>query len=73
LNPPPVGSYELQGVAGDRVIELGELFAGTKAGRMNEADITVYKSTGHAAEDAAISRLVYDRARIENLGVELEL
>jgi ornithine cyclodeaminase/alanine dehydrogenase-like protein (mu-crystallin family) len=33
----------------------------------------VYKSTGHAVEDAATARLVYDRALAQGVGVSLPL
>jgi ornithine cyclodeaminase/alanine dehydrogenase-like protein (mu-crystallin family) len=33
----------------------------------------VYKSTGHAVEDVAAARLVYDRAREERLGRTMTL
>jgi ornithine cyclodeaminase/alanine dehydrogenase-like protein (mu-crystallin family) len=73
LNPPPAGAHELQGLDANSIIEVGEVLAGTKPGRTSELDITVYKSTGHAVEDAATARLVYDRAREENIGVRLPL
>jgi len=36
-------------------------------------ELTVYKSTGHAVEDVAAARLVYDRARAEGVGIQLPL
>jgi alanine dehydrogenase len=59
---PPAGAGELQGVDPDRVAELGEVLAGLRQGRESRDEITVYKSTGHAIEDIAAARLVYDRA-----------
>jgi alanine dehydrogenase len=73
LNPPPAGAHELQGLDPDRITEVGEVLAGTRPGRTSETDITVYKSTGHAVEDAATARLVYDRARAERAGLTLPL
>jgi alanine dehydrogenase len=73
LNPPPAGAHELQGLDADSIIEVGEVLAGTKPGRTSQLDITVYKSTGHAVEDAATARLVYDRARGQGAGVRLPL
>ena len=49
------------------------MLAGTKPGRTSDNDITVYKSTGLAVEDAATARLVYDRALAEGAGVNLPL
>jgi alanine dehydrogenase len=73
LNAPPAGAHELQGMDVDRITEVGEVLAGTKAGRTSKDEITVYKSTGHAVEDAATARLVYDRALAEGAGVSLPL
>lgn len=73
LNPPPAGAHELQGLGADGITEVGEVLAGTRPGRTSEQDITIYKSTGHAVEDAATARLVYDRARAEGAGVNLPL
>lgn len=72
-NPPPAGAYELQGLDPERVTEVGEVIAGTKPGRTSPSEITVYKSTGHAVEDAATARLVYDRALREGAGTKLPL
>ncbi len=72
-NPPPAGAHELQGLDPDSLTEVGEVLAGTRPGRADEGEITVYKSTGHAVEDAATTRLVYDRARAEGAGTSLPL
>jgi ornithine cyclodeaminase/alanine dehydrogenase-like protein (mu-crystallin family) len=71
--PPPAGAAELQGLDAASLTEVGEVLAGTKPGRQNAEEITVYKSTGHAVEDAAAARLVYDRARVEGAGISLSL
>jgi ornithine cyclodeaminase/alanine dehydrogenase-like protein (mu-crystallin family) len=73
LNPPPAGAHELQGLDADKLTEVGEVLAGTRPGRTSADEITVYKSTGHAVEDAATARLVYDRARAEGAGITLTL
>jgi len=72
-NPPPAGAAELQGLDAGSITEVGEVLAGTKPGRLSRDEITIYKSTGHAVEDAAAARLVYDRARAEGAGITLEL
>lgn len=59
---PPAGAWDLQGVSPERLTELGQLLAGEAPGRQSDDQITVYRSTGHAVEDAAAARLVYDRA-----------
>jgi ornithine cyclodeaminase/alanine dehydrogenase-like protein (mu-crystallin family) len=50
---PPAGSHELQGVAAERVTLLGDVLAGRHPGRRTAAELTVFKSTGHAALDVA--------------------
>jgi alanine dehydrogenase len=71
--PPPAGAVELQGLDPSTLTEVGEVLAGTRPGRQTETEITLYKSTGHAVEDAAAARLVYDRARAEGVGISLGL
>jgi ornithine cyclodeaminase/alanine dehydrogenase-like protein (mu-crystallin family) len=73
LNAPPAGAHELQGLDANAITELGEVLAGTRQGRTSDDELTVYKSTGHAVEDAATARLVYDRALAEGAGVKLPL
>jgi alanine dehydrogenase len=72
-SPPPAGAVELQGLDPEGVTEVGEVLAGNRPGRLSNDEITIYKSTGHAVEDAAAARLVYDRARAEGVGTALEL
>ena len=73
FEPYPAGAHELQGLDPATAVELGELVAGTRPGRTSPDEITVYKSMGHAAEDAAAARLVYDRALVEGAGTRVEL
>jgi alanine dehydrogenase len=73
FQPYPAGTHELQGLDAESAAELGEVLAGTRPGRTSGDQITVYKSMGHAVEDAAAARLVYERARAEAVGVELDL
>ncbi|HET9781038.1 MAG TPA: ornithine cyclodeaminase family protein [Candidatus Dormibacteraeota bacterium] len=70
---PPAGAHELQGRDPGSVTEIGEVIAGKKPGRQSAEELTLYKSTGLAIEDAATARLVYDRARAEGVGVRLPL
>jgi ornithine cyclodeaminase/alanine dehydrogenase-like protein (mu-crystallin family) len=72
-NPPPAGAVELQGLDPAGVTELGEVLAGTRPGRRSPEEITLYKSTGIAVEDAATARLVYDRAMATGTGSRLTL
>ncbi len=48
--------------AGGIFAELGEVLSGTKPGRANDTEITLYKSVGVAVEDVVAADLVYRRA-----------
>jgi ornithine cyclodeaminase len=71
LNPPPAGAVELQGIDPERVVEIGRVVTHRHPGRTSDAQITVYKSTGHAIEDAAAARLVLDTALEKGIGLRL--
>jgi ornithine cyclodeaminase/alanine dehydrogenase-like protein (mu-crystallin family) len=51
--------------------ELGEVVAGTAAGRMNGDEITIFESLGIAIEDLAAADHVVRRARAEGVGVDV--
>lgn len=72
-SPPPAGAHELQGLDPASVTEVGEVLSGKKPGRQSREEMTLYKSTGHAVEDAATARLVFDRARRQGVGTRLPL
>ena len=44
--------------------EIGEVFAGTRAGRRSAQEITLFKSVGVAAEDLASAGLVYEKLSV---------
>ena len=73
FEPPPAGAAELEGLDPEEAAELGEILSGSRAGRTSDEQITVYKSMGHAVEDAAAARLTYTRAREKGVGIEVEL
>jgi ornithine cyclodeaminase/alanine dehydrogenase-like protein (mu-crystallin family) len=73
FEPYPAGAHELQGLDASAAAELGEILAGTREGRTSDDQITVYKSMGHAVEDAAAAGLVYRRALERGVGTEVEL
>ena len=58
FQPPPAGSHELQGLDPSVAVELGEVLSGSHPGRTSPEEITVYKSMGHAVEDAVAAALV---------------
>lgn len=80
LAPPPAGANDIAWPIRDGRItaehvraELGELVAGTRPGRTDAAQLTLYKSVGVAVEDAAAAALALRLARERHLGVEVEL
>ena len=53
--------------------ELGEIISGQKAGRLNDQEITLFKSNGLAIQDAATAKLVYDKAVAAGIGVSVDI
>ena len=53
--------------------ELGEIISGKKPGRINDEEITVFKSVGLAVQDAATAKLVYETALKEKIGINVEI
>jgi ornithine cyclodeaminase/alanine dehydrogenase-like protein (mu-crystallin family) len=66
FQPPPAGSFELQGLEPEDAVELGEVLSGARSGRTSVDQITVYKSMGHAVEDAAAAALVLELSSAES-------
>jgi alanine dehydrogenase len=58
------GAFGREHIAG----ELGELAAGTIAGRQNRNQVTIFKSLGMAVEDVAAAQLAMTRATEKGLG-----
>ena len=80
LAAPPSGSNDLNWPIRDGRItrdhvhaELGEIVSGTRPGRANDRQITLYKSVGVAVEDAAATALVLRLAKERGVGREIEL
>jgi ornithine cyclodeaminase len=80
LAPLPAGSNDLLMPIRDGLItadhvhaELGELIAGSRQGRTTPDQITLYKSVGVAAQDAAATALVVAAAREQSVGEEITL
>jgi len=67
------GGSELDPRGRDGVVELGEIVAGTGAGRSSDEQITLYKSVGVAVQDLAAAALVLAAARERGAGQEIEL
>ena len=58
----------------DRVnVELGEIVLGKKPGRTSDDQITYFKSTGIAVQDAVAANIAMTRAREQGLGIKIQL
>lgn len=53
--------------------EIGEVLAGTQAGRRSPSEVTLYKSVGIAIQDVATAQLVYRKALERNVGTVVEI
>jgi len=52
--------------------EIGEIISGKKPGRLDNNEVTLFKSIGIAAEDVAAAQLVYSLAIRKGIGKEIE-
>jgi ornithine cyclodeaminase len=80
LAAPPSGSNDISWPIRDGRItkehihaELGELVAGSRPGRVNDQQVTLYKSVGVAVEDAAATALVLRLAKERGVGQQIEI
>jgi len=53
--------------------ELHEIVGGDRSGRTSSNEVTCWKAVGIAIEDAAVARLVYDKAKRQGIGKEIEI
>jgi ornithine cyclodeaminase/alanine dehydrogenase-like protein (mu-crystallin family) len=67
LIPAAAGRFDLT-----RVVPLAAIVAGQVAGRGAPDEITLFKSLGIGVEDVAVARHVYELARQQELGEELD-
>ena len=73
FEPAPVGCAELAGLDGSAASELGEILLGTRPGRRDRDEVTVYKAMGHVIEDVVAAELVHRRAREQGAGRTVQL
>jgi ornithine cyclodeaminase/alanine dehydrogenase-like protein (mu-crystallin family) len=62
FQPFPAGTHELDELDPSLGVELGRILSGGHPGRTGDDQLTVYKSMGHAVEDAAAAALVLELA-----------
>lgn len=53
--------------------EIGELILKQKKGRISDKDITIFDSTGIFLQDLALSIELIEKAKIENIGMDIEI
>lgn len=53
--------------------EIGELILNQKKGRTNDKDITIFDSTGIFLQDLALAIELINKAKIENIGMDIEI
>ncbi len=53
--------------------DLGEIVAGKKQGRQTGDQITLFKSNGLAIQDAATAKVVYEKAKENGIGTEVDI
>jgi ornithine cyclodeaminase/alanine dehydrogenase-like protein (mu-crystallin family) len=68
LIPIHQGQYRKE----DIQAELAQLVCGEKTGRQNPAEITLFKSVGHALEDVVVAHLAYRRALAQGKGLAVD-
>jgi ornithine cyclodeaminase len=80
LAPPPAGSNDIAMAIAEGAMtrehihaEIGELVSGARPGRIDEQQITLYKSVGVAVQDAAAAAMVLEAARKAGVGRTIDL
>jgi alanine dehydrogenase len=57
----------------NNVVELAEIVSGKVPGRRDSAQVTLFKSNGIAIEDIVVAGRVYELARAQSLGREIDM
>ena len=60
-------------ISWESVTELGRIVAGRDPGRMNDEEITLFKSNGIALEDISTALRLYHLARERGVGEDCDL
>ncbi|MFJ6835732.1 ornithine cyclodeaminase family protein [Streptomyces sp. NPDC091209] len=72
--PPPSGAHELQDLPPERTVTLlGSVLGGEHPGRRDDAELTLFKSTGHAALDVAAAHVADAVARAKSWGTRVAM
>lgn len=60
-------------ISWEQVLEIGDVVAGNRTGRTSPEQITLFESQGLGVEDLAMAARVYEAAREQGLGIEIEI
>lgn len=71
--PAPVGCVELAGRDPARGAEIGHVLLGERPGRTSDAQVTLWKSMGHAMEDMVAAKLAFEAAVAAGKGLRVML
>ena len=67
------GDLLLAGLGKEHIrAELGEVLVGSHPGRVDDEELTVFKSLGLAVEDLAAAELIVGKAREQGIGTEVQ-
>ena len=69
LIPASEGHYDRTHVKG----EIGNVVAGSISGRIDDEEITIYKSLGVTAQDLFAAHAIYEQAISRNMGTDIQL
>lgn len=67
--PITKGEYSINEVYGT----LGEIIVGRKQGRKDRESITVFDSTGVAIEDLAVAKMIYEKAKLSDKYISMDM
>jgi len=79
LSPPPTGAVEVRralelgAISSHDIVEIGEISAGRRQARVDDDQLTLYKSVGVAAQDAAAAALILAAARERGVGTRVRI
>ena len=65
-------AIEAGAIGWEQVVEFGEVVAGSRTGRTSDDQVTIFESQGLAVQDVAAAAYVYEQARAQGIGREIE-
>jgi alanine dehydrogenase len=68
-----VGPVERGVLEWDQLVELADVVAGRVGGRADAEEITLFESQGLGLEDVTVAMRIYERARSQGIGEDVEL